>query len=107
MEVFPEYHAGIIALSQEDHVKLQIKRGDMEGVINYILKLKDFKMAVLISERRQEVKLSMRSKGDFSVQQICSRYFNGGGHKNASGGSSNVSFAETVAKVKAIIPEYC
>ncbi|MBQ5779408.1 MAG: bifunctional oligoribonuclease/PAP phosphatase NrnA, partial [Paludibacteraceae bacterium] len=42
--------------------------------------------SVFVSEDKEKVKLSWRSRGDFAVNEICSKYFNGGGHKNASGG---------------------
>jgi phosphoesterase RecJ-like protein len=34
------------------------------------------------------------------------KYFNGGGHKNASGGKSFVSLDETVLFFKSILPEF-
>ena len=48
----------------------------------------------------------MRSKGDFSVQAICREHFNGGGHRNASGGASRLSLEETIKKIKDIFPGY-
>ncbi|MBK9719819.1 MAG: hypothetical protein IPO85_20345 [Saprospiraceae bacterium] len=48
----------------------------------------------------------MRSKGDFSVQRICKEHFNGGGHRNASGGSSKQTLEETINKLKEVVPKY-
>jgi phosphoesterase RecJ-like protein len=47
----------------------------------------------------------MRSKGDINVQMICRKYFNGGGHKNASGGSSKVSLDDTLNHLKTALRE--
>ena len=63
-------------------------------------------MAVFIHEQPTIVKISMRSKGDFSVQEICRKYFRGGGHKNASGGASYSGLSATVNKFKKLLPEY-
>jgi len=52
------------------------------------------------------VKLSLRSKGDIPANDICKRYFNGGGHYNAAGGTSTDSLEQTVNKLKLILPEY-
>jgi bifunctional oligoribonuclease and PAP phosphatase NrnA len=52
------------------------------------------------------VKISMRSKGDFNVQEICKDHFNGGGHKNASGGYSYASLKATIDKFKNLLPSY-
>lgn len=106
MEILPEYGVAIIGLSQEDHQKHNIRRGDMEGVVNYPLRIRDVQMSVLVSERKNEVKLSFRSKGHFSVQQLCAAHFHGGGHRNASGGSSTLSLAETIQKLRELLPEY-
>jgi phosphoesterase RecJ-like protein len=61
---------------------------------------------VLISERDDEIKLSLRSKGDFSVNDLAKKHFNGGGHRNAAGGSSELSFDETIKKFENILKEY-
>jgi phosphoesterase RecJ-like protein len=63
-------------------------------------------MGVLISERGGEIRLSMRSKGDFSVNEFARKHFNGGGHKNAAGGTSDLSFEETVKKFEEIVKTY-
>ena len=51
------------------------------------------------------VKLSLRSKGDFQVNKIAKRYFNGGGHMNAAGGVSEFSVNETIKQVISIFEE--
>ncbi|MFN7120088.1 MAG: DHH family phosphoesterase, partial [Saprospiraceae bacterium] len=59
-----------------------------------------------ITEQPTIVKLSLRSKGDFSVQEIAKKYFKGGGHKNAAGGYSFQNLRITVRRFKEILPEY-
>ena len=106
MEILPEYKTGIITLTKQDYEHFDIQRGDTEGIVNHILMLKNVKVAVFIHEQPTIVKLSMRSKGDFSVQEICRKHFRGGGHKNASGGASYSSLAVTINKFKKLLPEY-
>ena len=88
MEILPEYKTGIISLTKEDYEHFDIQRGDTEGIVNYLLMMKEIKLAAFITEQPTIVKISLRSKGDFSVQEIAKKYFRGGGHKNASGGAS-------------------
>ena len=106
LEILDEYKTGIITLTKEDYANFDIKRGDTEGIVNYILKLKDIKMAAFIMEQPTIVKISLRSKGEFSVQEIAKRHFKGGGHKNASGGSSYQSLSSTVRRFKSLLPRY-
>ncbi len=106
MELIPEVKTGIIALSREDYIKFDIQRGDTEGIVNYLLMLEDVDIAALITEQPTIIKLSLRSKGDISVQEICRDHFKGGGHKNASGGAVYGTLVQTVKKFKEVIPKY-
>lgn len=104
MELISEHQSGIIWLDKEDYKKWSIGRGDTEGIVNYILMVRNMKLAVFITEQQNVTKLSFRSKGNINVQEICHNYFNGGGHRNASGGQIKASIEDTLAKVKEIIP---
>lgn len=107
MKILPELSAGIISLTKGDYQKYQIARGDTEGLVNYILMIKGMKVAAFIREMPHgEIRLSLRSKGDISVQDLARTHFNGGGHLNASGGSSKLSLEETVEKFTKVLPSY-
>ena len=106
MEILPDLHTGIIVLNKEDYIKYDIQRGDTEGIVNYILSIRGIKVAAFIREQPYITKLSLRSKGDFSVQEIARDHFNGGGHMNASGGYAKKSLHQTVEKFKTILPAY-
>jgi len=103
LEVLPEISTGIIHLTREDYETYQIQRGDTEGIVNYVLMIRDVKVSVFVMEQPNIVKLSFRSKGDISVQEIARKYFNGGGHKNASGGSSYFPLNATMEKLKRVL----
>ena len=46
------------------------------------------------------------SKGDFEVDKIAKKYFDGGGHNNAAGGISNTTLSKTIKKVELITNKY-
>lgn len=106
MEIIEEYNTGIITLTKEDYSNFDIQRGDTEGIVNQLLKIKTVKMAAFITEQPTIVKISLRSKGDFSVQQIAQKHFKGGGHKNAAGGASFQGLKATVRRFKELLPNY-
>ena len=106
MELIPEYRAGLIALTKEDYAEWDIKRGDTEGIVNYLLMMEGIEVAAFIREQPTIVKLSLRSKGDISVQEICRNHFNGGGHKNASGGAAYAKLEDIVKRFKTVLPKY-
>jgi phosphoesterase RecJ-like protein len=93
-------------LSQEELKSFGAQTGDTEGLVNYGLSIKDVKLSVLMYDRKEEIKLSFRSLGDFSVNAMARKYFEGGGHRNAAGGSSKLSLEDTLKKFLSILPEY-
>ena len=106
LQIFPELNSAIISLTEEELDRFNFKKGDTEGVVNYALAIKGIIFAVFIAEKEGKVKLSLRSKGDFKVNEIAKKYFSGGGHMNASGGISDRSVEETVKKVIEVFEEY-
>ncbi len=106
LEIKPNLHTALITVSKNEIEAYKITTGDTEGIVNFALSIKDIKMAAFIVERSDMVKLSLRSIGDVPVNEICSKYFNGGGHKNAAGGNSTESLERTIQKFHSILPEF-
>ena len=106
LQIFPKLNSAIISLTEEELDRFNFKKGDTEGVVNYALAIKGIIFAVFIAEKEGKVKLSLRSKGDFKVNEIAKKYFSGGGHMNASGGISDRSVEGTVKKVIEVFEEY-
>jgi bifunctional oligoribonuclease and PAP phosphatase NrnA len=104
--VLPGYNAAYISLSKADLERFDYQIGDTEGVVNYALSIKDINLAALFTEREGHVKVSLRSKGDFSVNEIARKFFNGGGHANAAGANYYFSLEETVMTFLAMLPLY-
>jgi bifunctional oligoribonuclease and PAP phosphatase NrnA len=105
MEIFYQYNTALISVSRTDLQRFDIKTGDTEGLVNYPLTIQGIKMAALIIDRDEEIKCSFRSKGDFDVNSFARRYFEGGGHHNASGGRSTDTLEKTVRRFKDAIRE--
>ncbi len=106
LEVLEEYETAIISLSKKDYKRFKISRGDTEGIVNYLLSMPGIKIAAFITEQPTITKFSLRSKGDISVQALAQANFNGGGHKNASGGALKVTLGEAIDKFKKVLPEF-
>ncbi|WP_373018197.1 bifunctional oligoribonuclease/PAP phosphatase NrnA, partial [Muriicola sp.] len=66
------------------------------------------RLAVIFIENKDEgiIKISLRSEGDFSVNEFARAYFNGGGHTNAAGGRSTQSMEETVSYFRSLLPKH-
>lgn len=106
MEVLDEWNAAIIHLTRDDYDEFKIQRGDTEGIVNYLLTIKDVQLAAFITEQPKIVKISLRSKYDVDVQAMAREHFNGGGHKNASGGFTYDPLEKAIRRMKKVIPHY-
>ena len=101
-----EKNTALIAISGTDVMKYNIKTGDSEGLVNYMLTIEGIKFGALLIDRKEERKWSFRSKGNFDVNKFAREHFNGGGHMNASGGKSYNSLQENFSNFKKVLKEY-
>lgn len=106
MDVLYEFNTALMYITKADLQRFQIKTGDTEGLVNYLLSIQGIRFAALAIDRDEERKWSFRSKGDFDVNSFARLNFEGGGHKNAAGGRSSDSLEMTVNKFREILPSY-
>lgn len=108
LRVIPESRTAYITLSQEELNTYNFKKGDTEGFVNYGLSLNNIVFAAIFIEDSQQniIKISLRSKGDFSVNEFARAHFEGGGHTNAAGGRSELNLQDTIDKFISILPTY-
>ena len=104
LKVIHKYHTAFISLTKKELERFNFKIGDTEGVVNFALSMDGITMAVLFMERKDYIKISLRSKGNVSVNDIARKYYSGGGHHNAAGGSSFVNMNETIEQFEKILP---
>lgn len=99
LQVLPDFYTAFISITKDEIRKYNVDTGDTEGIVNYALSIKGMVMGIVIIDRKDQVKMSFRSVGDFDVNTFARKYFQGGGHKNAAGGKSELSLQETVDRV--------
>ncbi|RZS95287.1 DHH family phosphoesterase [Cecembia calidifontis] len=105
LTILEDLKTAYFAISKRDLKKYQSQTGDTEGLVNYALSLDGIKIAALFTEREDGVKISFRSTEDVAVNKFAADYFEGGGHKNASGGRSTLPLKETIEKFEKLIKE--
>lgn len=106
MHIFSAFNTAVMAIPKTDIYKFELKTGDTEGLVNYLLSIQGIKFAAIVIDREEERKWSFRSKGSFDVNIFARTHFNGGGHANAAGGSSLKSVEETFNDFKNILENY-
>ena len=106
LKVLRDFNTAYMAISMADLKKFQSKNGDTEGLVNYALSIEGIKLAALFIDRGDSISMSFRSVGDFSVSEFASTHFNGGGHKNASGGKMEQPLEKVVDFFESLLPFY-
>jgi phosphoesterase RecJ-like protein len=103
--ILQDLQTAYFAISKKDLKKYDSQTGDTEGLVNYALSLDGIRLAALFTERKDGVKISFRTAEDVAINKFAAQYFDGGGHKNASGGKSSLSLAETTQKFEKLVKE--
>lgn len=106
MTLLSEYGTAFICLTAEEKKKYNFQPGDSEGFVNFPLSISGVFFSVFFMENGGKIKLSFRSKGDFPVNTMAAKYFQGGGHLNAAGGESELPMEKAVEKFLKLLPEY-
>lgn len=107
MQLFPDHRAAVITLSRDELNMLDYHRGDTEALVNVPLSIPGIVWSVFLREDEADyVKVSMRSKGEFSVKEICAGHFGGGGHKNAAGGEMRAPLDQVLRTLLDLMPLY-
>ena len=98
-----ERHAAYYTLERDDLRRFRFVKGDAEGLVNMSLQIKGLKLSISLREDTEREKLiwvSLRSVDKFPCNEVAARFFNGGGHLNASGGRLNCTMSEAVDIVR-------
>jgi bifunctional oligoribonuclease and PAP phosphatase NrnA len=106
MKIFEEFSAALITLTKDELQRFNYQKGDTEGFVNYPLAIDGIKMSAFFTDSEDFIRISFRSRGDFSVNEFAREHFEGGGHRNAAGGTSYLSMDETISKFISLLPQY-
>jgi phosphoesterase RecJ-like protein len=102
-------HAAYFTLTRQDLRRYHFMKGDAEGLVNMPLQIKGLKLSISLredTERDNLIWVSLRSVDDFPCNEVAARFFNGGGHLNASGGRINGTMDDAIQAVRAALIAY-
>ena len=105
----PEYHAAFYTLTKDELRRFHFIKGDAEGLVNIPQQIKGLKVSISLREDTDKPNLvwvSLRSVDDFPCNEVAARFFNGGGHLNASGGRINGTMDDAIQAVRAALIAY-
>ena len=108
MVILPRHKAAYMLLSNEEKKQYHFIPGDSEGFVNLPLAIADVEISALFTENDAGayVRVSLRSKSRVNVNRLAVRFFNGGGHRNASGGRLYIPLDEVPAYFEKALDDY-
>lgn len=94
MNFYFDKKVALVKVTQDMLSEANARMEDTEGIVSFIKEISPVEVAILLKEHSEnEIKVSMRSKRDVDVAEICSK-FGGGGHVRAAGATINDGIME-------------
>lgn len=109
LRVMKGMNASIMTLTNEERRRFSCKNGDTEGFVNIPLQILGMRLSIFLNqntEKPEMIKVSLRSVDDFPCNEMSAQFFNGGGHKNASGGHLYCTMEEAVQTAEKAIQAF-
>jgi phosphoesterase RecJ-like protein len=106
MKIYPKRNTALITLTQPELRRFRYTTGDTEGFVNMPLSIDGITFSAFIREDPENIKISLRSSGDFPCNEFAATGFGGGGHKNAAGGEFKGSMQEAIAQFEKTLENY-
>ena len=109
LKILHGLHASVMTLTNEERKLFSTRNGDTEGLVNMPLQIQGMRLSVFLTEDTETpgiVKVSLRSVDDFPCNEMAAEFFNGGGHKNASGGRFHGSMDDALKRVDEAVHKY-
>lgn len=97
MRIIQDLGVAMIWLTEEELTRFNYSVGDTEGFVNMPLEIRGVVCSVFFKETEGKIRISLRSQGAVPLNEFAAKYYNGGGHLNASGGESYQSMEETLS----------
>ena len=104
---YNKYNAALITLSHGELMRFYSSKGDTDGLVNQPLQIKGVRLSCFLREEQPgKINVSLRSVDDFPCNEMAAEFFNGGGHKNASGGELYCTMNMAVERFRQAIQKY-
>lgn len=88
IEYFDNDKIAVVFVTKDDMEKSKAEKADADGIVEFVRDIDTVELSVLLKEKDDCIRLSLRSKSYIDCTKVASK-FNGGGHVRASGGTIN------------------
>ncbi len=100
LELYEEGKLAVLTATQQMKDETGADAFEIEGLVNYTMKVRGVRVGILFKEEPDSVKVSLRSKDNYNVTKPAEK-FGGGGHFHAAGIKMDMTLAESREKLLA------
>ncbi|SHG94756.1 phosphoesterase RecJ domain-containing protein [Anaerosphaera aminiphila DSM 21120] len=97
-ELYGNDKIGLVTISDDLIKSIGAKNSDADGIVEFIRDISGIEIAILLKEKSDCIRLSLRTKSYANAINIASK-FNGGGHIRAAGATIELPLKDTKKKV--------
>jgi phosphoesterase RecJ-like protein len=105
LELWKAHEMAVLFLTDNDARRLNMQKGDTEGLVNVGLSIEGVKKAAFFKEQDDYVRISFRSKDGFEVNTLAREHFEGGGHAQAAGGRFDGTIKDAILKLRKVLDD--
>ena len=98
LELYEDNRIGLVTVSDDDIINFGAKNSDSDGIVEFVRDISTVELAVFLKDKKDSVKLSLRSKTHVDATVIASA-FGGGGHIRAAGATIHMPLEEAKREV--------
>ncbi len=106
MVIVKPFHVAYISVTRDELKRFSHEIGDTEGFVNLPFTIKGIRLTALFVEKDDHVKISFRSKNNFSVNEFSSKHFMGGGHIHAAGAEWKLPMTDAIDRFIGLLSQY-
>ena len=107
LKLYRNFNTALVTLTHKELMRYYASKGDTEGLVNQPLQIKGVRFSCFLREEQPgKINVSLRSVDDFPCNEVAAEFFNGGGHKNASGGEVHGTMEMAVERFRQAMQKY-
>jgi phosphoesterase RecJ-like protein len=110
-DIFADGFCAIYWLTSDDFAETDTSKDATENLVNFLLRIKNVKMAALCCEstepdgKRKRVRASIRARAPYNAREVAA-VFGGGGHDLAAGCVIDASVSDAVRALRVEMSRY-
>ncbi len=102
LEVFCGGKAAMVTITNQDLLECGCEQSDCEGLIDVAREIDGVEISLMLREKEEGIKGSLRSRNEINVADLAAQY-GGGGHRAASGFTLKMTLQQAVNEVKQML----